>query len=105
MLPHGGDIGVESEGFAPTEFSARTAAYLSDRSVPGNAHPGTDNILELAGTELVRAGVHPGDLLVASEGGAQTISVRCQQTCTVTHIAAGPAVTHAEGHIAFSANL
>ncbi|HWD52118.1 MAG TPA: hypothetical protein VG412_06940 [Acidimicrobiales bacterium] len=104
-LPHGGDIGVESEGFVPTGFSARTTAYLADRSVPGNAHPGADDILELAGAGLERAGVEAGDLLVATEGGARTISVRCRQTCTVSHIAAGPAVTHAEGHIVFSANL
>jgi hypothetical protein len=103
-LPHGGDIGVESEGFVPAGFSARSTAYLADRSVPGNAHPGADNILELAGTGLARAGVQPGDLLVASEAGAETISVRCQPTCTVNHIAAGPPPTHAEGHIVFSAN-
>jgi hypothetical protein len=104
-LPHGGDIGVESEGFVPTGFSSRTVAYLSDRSVPGNAHPGTNSILELTGTGLERAGVQHGDLLVASEGGAETISVRCQQTCTISHVAAGPAATHAEGHIVFSTAL
>ena len=38
-LPHGGDIGVESEGFVPTGFSARTPAYLADRSVPGMSTP------------------------------------------------------------------
>jgi hypothetical protein len=80
-------------------------AYLSDRSVPGNAHPGTNSILELTGTGLERAGVQHGDLLVASEGGAETISVRCQQTCTISHVAAGPAATHAEGHIVFSTAL
>ena len=102
-LPHGGDIGVESEGFVPAGFSRRSTAYLADRSVPGNAHPGTDSILELPGVELVRAGVQPGDLLVATEGGAETVAVRCRQTCLVRHIAAGPAATHAEGHIAFGA--
>jgi hypothetical protein len=102
-LPHGGDIGVESEGFVPAGFSPPSAAYLADRSVPGNAHPGTNSILRLAGSELARAGVLPGDLLVATEGGAETISVRCSQTCAVTHIGAGPAATHAEGHIAFAA--
>jgi hypothetical protein len=101
-LPHGGDIGVESEAFVPTGFSAQSVAYLADRSVPGNLHPGTNTILKLAGSELERAGVHPGDLLVATEGGAQTISVRCSQTCAVSHIGSGPAATHAEGHIVFS---
>jgi hypothetical protein len=47
-LPHGGDIGVESAGFAPPGFSAGDAAYL--------AGP----------------------------------------------FSAGPAITHAEGHIAFT---
>jgi hypothetical protein len=101
-LPHGGDIGVESEGFVPTGFSRQSAAYLADRSVPGNAHPGTNSILMLSGADLTRAGVMTGDLLVASEGGAETIAVRCQRTCVVRHIAAGPPATHAEGHIVFT---
>ncbi|HEX3564075.1 MAG TPA: hypothetical protein VHU17_01775 [Acidimicrobiales bacterium] len=101
-LPHGGDIGVESEAFVPTGFSAQSVAYLADRSVPGNLHPGTNTVLKLAGSELERAGVHPGDLLVASEGGAQTISIRCSQTCSLSHIGSGPTATHAEGHIVFS---
>jgi hypothetical protein len=101
-LPHGGDIGVESEGFVPTGFTRQSAAYLADRSVPGNAHPGTNSILKLSGADLTRTGVKPGDLLVASEGGAKTIAVRCQGTCVVRHIAAGPRVTHAEGHIVFA---
>jgi hypothetical protein len=101
-LPHGGDIGVESEGFVPAGFSRQTAAYLADRSVPANAHPGTNSILELSGADLIGARVRPGDLLVASEGGAETIAVRCQRTCTVRHVAAGPIATHAEGHIVFA---
>jgi len=101
-LPHGGDIGVESEGFVPLGLTRRSAAYLADRAVPGNAHPGTDSILELPDAGLVRAGVQSGDLLVASEGGAETLDVRCRRTCTVRHIAAGPAATHAEGHIVFA---
>ena len=101
-LPHGGDIGVESEGFVPAGISRRSAAYLADRSVPGNPHPGTNNVLELTGADLLRAGVKPGDLLVATEGGAETLAVECQQTCLVRHIAAGPTATHAEGHIVFA---
>jgi hypothetical protein len=86
----------------PTGFSRQSAAYLADRSVPGNAHPGTNSILTLSGADLTRAGVMTGDLLVASEGGAETIAVRCQRTCVVRHIAAGPQATHAEGHIVFT---
>jgi hypothetical protein len=55
----------------------------------------------LRGAALARAGVAPGDLLVATEGGARTIAVRCETTCAVRHIADGPRVAHAEGHIAF----
>jgi hypothetical protein len=101
-LPHGGDIGVESEGFVPAGMSRRSAAYLADRSVPGNLHPGTNTVLELTGADLLRAGVKPGDLIVATEGGAETLAVECQLTCLVRHIAAGPTATHAEGHIVFA---
>jgi hypothetical protein len=45
--------------------------------------------------------VRAGDLLVATEGGARTDAIRCQTTCQVRHVADGPAVAHAEGHIAF----
>jgi hypothetical protein len=101
-LPHGGDIGVESAGFVPPRFSADDAAYLADRSSTGNRHPGTDSILRLPGQELINAGVRPGDLLVATEASARTIVVRCAGSCTARYIAAGPAITHAEGHIAFA---
>ena len=101
-LPHGGDIGVESTGFVPPGFSARDSAYLADRFSKGNRHPGTDSILRLPGSELLKAGVRPGDLLVATEGSAQTIVVRCATSCRVRYIAAGPAISHAEGHIVFA---
>ena len=100
-LPTGGDIGIESAGFVPRGFGPGEAAYLADRGVPGNPHPGTDSILTLRPTSLARAGVASGDLLIASEGGARTIAVRCRTACTVRHIADGPSVTHGEGHIAF----
>src|SRR5262249_36381538 len=74
-LPTGGDIGVESAGFVPRRFGAGDAAYLADRGTPGNPHPGTDSILMLAGEGLIGAGVRAGDLLVATEGGADTIAV------------------------------
>jgi hypothetical protein len=102
-LATGGDIGVESAGFVPTRFGARGAAFLVDRGTPGNPHPGTgtDSILTLAGEALIGAGVRPGDLLVATEGGADTIVVRCRRVCTVRRVADGPAVAHPEGHIVF----
>ncbi len=101
-LPHGGDIGVESAGFVPPGFGAGDAAYLADRYSRGNRHPGTNSILRLPGAELIRAGVRAGDLLVATEGSARTIVIRCATSCTVRYIADGPAITHAEGHIVFT---
>jgi hypothetical protein len=101
-LPHGGDIGVESAGFVPPGFGAGGAAYLADRYSPHNRHPGTNSILRLPGQELIKAGVRPGDLLVATEGSARTIVVHCASSCTVRYVAAGLAATHAEGHIAFT---
>ena len=100
-LPAGGDIGVESAGFAP---AAAAAAYLADRFSPGNKHPGDDAILGLPAAGLARAGIRGGDLLVATEGGAQSIDVRCAATCAVRDVAAGPAIAHAEGHIVFSSS-
>jgi hypothetical protein len=100
-LPSGGDIGVESVGVVPNDVRGESA-YLADRRSPGNRHPGTDSILRLTGGQLAQAGVQSGDLLVATEGGAKTIVVRCARSCTVRHIADGPSVSHAEGHIVFA---
>jgi hypothetical protein len=101
-LPHGGDIGVESAGFVPPGFGPPGAAYLADRYSRGNRHPGTNSILRLPAAGLVKAGVRPADLLVATEASARTIVIRCTRTCTVRYIAIGPAITHAEGHITFT---
>lgn len=98
-LPAGGDIGVESAGFVPP---GAAAAYLADRFSARNRHPGDNAILRLTAAELARAGIRAGDLLVATEGGARTIDVRCAAACTVRYVAAGPAVAHAEGHIVFT---
>jgi hypothetical protein len=96
-LPHGGDIGVESEGFVP---AAGATALLADRLTPGNRHPGDDVLLRL-GAGQIRA--RAGDLLVATEGGALTDLVRCgANRCQVREVAAGPAEAHAEGHIVFT---
>jgi hypothetical protein len=102
-LPAGGDIGVESAAFVPAGFSRDWAAYVADRRSPGNRHPGTNSILRLPAAELTSAGIHAGELIVASEGGAQTIVINCSATtCTVRHIADGPAAAHVEGHIVFA---
>jgi len=97
--PAGGDVGVESAGFVPP---GATAAYLADRFSAGNRHPGDDAILRLSAADLARAGIRAGDLLVATEGGARTIAVRCAAACTVRYVAAGPAIAHPEGHIVFT---
>jgi hypothetical protein len=86
----------------PPRFGAGDAAYLANRHSNGNKHPGTDSILRLTGSQLVKAGVRPGDLLVATEGSASTIVVRCANTCAVRSIAAGPAISHAEGQVVFT---
>jgi hypothetical protein len=99
-LPHGQDVGVESEGFVPGRF---TDALVADRRTRRNRHPGDDLILRLAAPALTAAGVRPGDLLVATEGGAQTIAVRCgARTCRVRHVADGPPIAHVEGHVVFA---
>jgi hypothetical protein len=98
-LPHGPDIGVESAGFVP---AGGGRALLADRLTPGNRHPGDDLVLSIDSHALAAAGVRPGDLLIAAEGGALTDAVRCRRTaCQIRHVANGPAVAHAEGHIAF----
>ncbi|MDP9259931.1 MAG: hypothetical protein M3Q31_25740 [Actinomycetota bacterium] len=97
--PAGGDIGVESLGFVP---SADADAYLADRLTPGNANPGHNAILRLAAEALRAAGVAPGDLLGALEGGGTTIAVRCATTCSVSEVATAPAGAHAEGSIRFA---
>jgi hypothetical protein len=100
-LQHGQDIGVESEAFVPT---GRKDALFADRLTPGNPHPGDDLILRIRWAALRAAGVRPGDLLVATEGGALTDAIHCTaRSCTVRYVAAGPAVAHGEGHIAFAA--
>lgn len=101
-IPSGGDIGVESTGFVPSRFGPGDAAYLSDRVSKGSPTSGTNSILRLTGVALLGAGVRPGDLLVASEGGADTVVVHCAATCSVRHVAVGPISSHGEGHIVFA---
>ncbi len=101
-LPHGQDFGVESEAFVP---SARDRhALVADRLTPHNRHPGDNVLLALSEAALRAAGVRPGDLLVAGEGGAFTDAVSCAATgCRVRYVANGPPQAHVEGHIAFVA--
>jgi hypothetical protein len=97
-LPHGPDTGVESEAFLPR---GRYDALLADRRTPGNPHPGDNALLRVSSAALSAAGARPGDLLVATEGGAKTDAISCgQSACGVRHVADGPAIAHPEGHIA-----
>lgn len=98
-LPHGGDIGVESEAFLPNVRSG--SMLLADRLTPGNRHPGDDVVLRVTDKSLLAAGARPGDLIVATEGGARTDAIRCAGSgCQVLHVADGPSIAHAEGHVA-----
>jgi hypothetical protein len=97
-LPHGGDTGVESEAFLP---AGPFSALLADRLTPGNPHPGDNVLLRVASAALFAAGARPGDLLDATEGGARTVAIGCgPSACRVRYVADGPAIAHAEGHIA-----
>jgi hypothetical protein len=100
-LPHGPDTGVESAGFVPPGFGRGWSALVADRRTPGNPHPGDDVVLRIGYRALARAGVRPGDLLIASEGGAPTDAVTCAASCRVRHVADGPVGAHVEGHVAF----
>ena len=99
-LPHGSDIGVESEAFVPP--GTAEDALVADRLTPGNPHPGDDLVLRIRAAALRAAGIHPGDLLVATEGGGLTDAVSCSGLgCRVRLVAEGPRIAHVEGHIAF----
>ncbi|MGI8462358.1 MAG: hypothetical protein ACR2OC_12125 [Solirubrobacterales bacterium] len=101
-LPAGRDVGVEAVGFVPPGFGASGLALLSDQGREEERVAGEGSVLSIDGAELAAAGIAPGDLLVATEGGARTIRVRCEVSCEVTEVAGGPAAAHAEGHIEFA---
>jgi hypothetical protein len=101
--PAGSDIGVESVGFAPRSFTKAQAAYMADLGAPGSPTTGSDSLLRLQGTRLVRAGIRGGDLVVATEASGVTLAIRCKQRCSLRRIGRALDQTHAEGHIAFSA--
>lgn len=98
-LPGGSDVGVESVGFVPRGFNRRGRAYLADPAAPGSPTEGTDSVLTLSGSDLVRADIRAGDMLVATEARARTIAVRCLRRCIVRRIGRGPEATHGEGHL------
>ena len=98
-LPHGADIGVESLAFVPKGFLRGGTAFLADRATAKNAHPGDDSVLTLTAADLAAAGVQEGDLLAATEGGAELVAVRCAATCQVIPIVSTATRAHAEGHL------
>jgi len=98
-IPHGQDIGVESEGFVPRSYGL---ALVADRLTPGNPHPGDNLILALTRATLAAAGVRAGELLAVAEGGAQTVAVSCARTCSARTVALGPPRAHVEGHVTFT---
>ena len=104
-IAHGGDIGVESAAFVPSGFMARGGtAYVADRATANNPHPGTDSILRMSSSDLAAASVRDTDLLIAAEGGAVTIRVRCSPGCAATTIVPTGTTAHIEGHLLVSAN-
>jgi len=103
-LPAGGDIGVEGLGFVPQGFMSAPggAVYFADRKSAGSPHPGNDYILRMSSANLAAAGVQEGDMLVATEGGATMVAVRCAASCTVVPVVSTPTTAHGEGHLVFT---
>jgi hypothetical protein len=101
-LAAGPDTGVESLAFVPKGLTRGGEVYYSDRATPGNPHPGTDSLLRLSASALAAAGVHDGDMLGATEGGATMVAVSCRKTCHVVTVVGSASTSHGEGHIAFT---
>jgi hypothetical protein len=101
-LPKGGDAGVESLGFVPPGLGKHDAAFLADWALPNSPFPGTDSILRVTASAMRKAHVRAGDLLVVTEGGAETVAIRCgKKRCSVRHVGSGSDIAHAESHIVF----
>jgi hypothetical protein len=98
-LPHGGDIGVEGAGFVPPGDVAGDQVLFADRATAGSPHPGSDYLLAAPGGRLAAAGVRPGDLLVATEGGAALDAIHCAASCSISAVIAPNGVSHGEGHV------
>jgi hypothetical protein len=103
-LPFGPDIGVESVAFVPQGLTRGGAAYYADRATANNPHAGTDSVLRLSSSDLAAAGVHDGDLLAATEGGATMVALSCHATCQEVTVVGTASSSHGEGHIAFTVN-
>lgn len=103
-LPFGPDTGVESVAFVPPGFTRGGTAYYTDRITPDNPYPGTDSLLRLSSSNLAAAGVHDGDLLAATEGGATMVAVGCHPTCQEVTVVGTASSSHGEGHITFTVN-
>src|SRR2546430_11560821 len=58
----------------------------------------------LSRSDLQSAGAGPGDLLVATEGGARLISIHCAPACAKVDVVSTATRAHGEGHIAFRVN-
>jgi hypothetical protein len=103
-VPEGGDIGLESLGVVPAAPTATTAAFLSDRRTPGNIRRGDGLLLSVSWPALQSAGVQPGDVLAATEGGALTFAIRCTPVppCTSQFVAFGRSNAHVEGNLIFA---
>ena len=103
-LPAGGDIGVEGVGFVPPGFTSDLggAVYFADRKTPGGAHSGSDSVLRMSSANLSAAGGQDGDMLVATEGGATMVAVRCAASCIVIPVVTTPTSAHGEGHLVFT---
>jgi hypothetical protein len=104
-LPSGPDTGVESVAFVPPAWSTRGGAvYYTDRITSNNPYPGTDSLLRLPSSSLAATGVHDGDLLAATEGGATMVGLSCHATCQEVTVVGTASSSHGEGHITFTVN-
>jgi hypothetical protein len=100
--PAGYDRGIENVAFVPPAFGRGDAAYMADKDAYASSFPGTNSVLMATGREIRRAGVLPGDIIGATEAGAETFRIGCVAAgCEPTLVGTGPDIAHAEGHIVF----
>jgi hypothetical protein len=92
-----------------TSLRARRSSRHGPVSTPSwptagrRATPGDGLVRRLPPRALRTAGARPGDLLVATEGGALTDAVSCTTTgCRIRLVVVAPTIAHAEGQIAFA---
>src|SRR5439155_342106 len=58
----------------------------------------------LTSDSLGAAGVQEGDMLVATEGGASLIAIRCGSSCSIVPVVITATKAHGEGHLTFTVN-